>query len=99
MEDGIPYAIDFLNPAPDADIHSVGQANFDWIVNAVAEMAVAKALSDENPVKELRWASFLAGGSSAAASQSEGHEKESKSLVPFFANFAAFLCALCGQDL
>ena len=62
VEDGVPYAIDFLNPAPDADIHSVGQANFDWIVNAVAEMAVAKALSDENPASELRWASFLAGG-------------------------------------
>jgi hypothetical protein len=62
VEDGVPYAIDFLNPAPDADIHSVGRENFDWIVNAVAEMAVAKALSDENPAKELRWASFLAGG-------------------------------------
>src|SRR5580700_5569148 len=24
VEDGVPYAIDFLNPAPDADIHSVG---------------------------------------------------------------------------
>ena len=32
VEDGIPYAIDFMNPAPDADLHSVGQANFDWIV-------------------------------------------------------------------
>ena len=28
VEDGVPYAIDFLNPAPDADIHSVGQAEF-----------------------------------------------------------------------
>jgi len=25
-------------------------------------MAVKKALSDENPVQELSWASFLAGG-------------------------------------
>ena len=24
VEDGIPYAIDFMNPAPDADLHSVG---------------------------------------------------------------------------
>ena len=43
VEDGVPYAIDFMNPAPDADIHSVGQENFDWIVNAVAEMAVESA--------------------------------------------------------
>jgi len=31
------------------------------VVNAVAEMAVKKALSDENPARELRWAAFLAG--------------------------------------
>jgi hypothetical protein len=61
VEDGIPYAIDFMNPAPDAEVTSVGQANFEWVVNAVAEMAVKKALSDENPARELRWAAFLAG--------------------------------------
>src|SRR6266481_2598724 len=66
VEDGLPYAIDFLNPAPDADINSVGRENFEWIVDAVAEMTVKKALSDENQVKELRWASFLAGGEPAA---------------------------------
>jgi len=62
-EDGIPYAIDFMNPAPDADVHSVGQDNFDWIVNAVAELAVAKALSAENSAGDLRWSAFLKGGS------------------------------------
>jgi hypothetical protein len=61
VEGGVPYAIDFLNPAPDAEITSVGQENFDWIVNAVAEMAVKMAVSGEGPVKELRWAGFLAG--------------------------------------
>lgn len=59
VQDGIPYAIDFLNPAPDADYHSVGAENFAWIVNAVAEMAVNKALSNEQPFQEYRWASFL----------------------------------------
>ena len=29
-EDGIPYAIDFMNPAPDADVNSVGQENFSF---------------------------------------------------------------------
>jgi hypothetical protein len=65
VEGGVPYAIDFLNPAPDAEITSVGQENFDWIVNAVAEMAVKMALSGENVVKELRWAGFLAGAGKA----------------------------------
>ncbi len=61
VEGGIPYAIDFMNPAPDADIYSVGPDNFEWVVQAVAEMAVKKALSEENPTRELRWSSFLSG--------------------------------------
>jgi glutathione synthase/RimK-type ligase-like ATP-grasp enzyme len=61
VEGGVPYAIDFMNPAPDAEVTSVGQENFDWVVNAVAEMAVEKALSGENPARELRWAAFLEG--------------------------------------
>ena len=64
VEDGVPYAIDFMNPAPDAEITSVGRENFEWVVNAVAELAVTRALSEENPARELRWAAFLAGASS-----------------------------------
>jgi hypothetical protein len=57
-EDGIPYAIDFMNPAPDADLHSVGQESFDWIVSAVAKLAGKKAKA--GPVKqEFRWAQYL----------------------------------------
>jgi hypothetical protein len=60
VEEGIPYAIDFMNPAPDADLHSVGQANFDWIVDSVADLAVKKAL-EPRPDVELRWNKFLSG--------------------------------------
>jgi hypothetical protein len=61
VEDGIPYAIDFMNPAPDAGLESVGRDNFRWVVDHVAEMAVERALAPpETP--ELRWASFLSGG-------------------------------------
>jgi len=68
VEDGIPYAIDFMNPAPDADVNSVGKANFEWIVNAVAEFAVKKALSGEQQTEELRWSTFLNGSKSEAKS-------------------------------
>jgi len=61
VEGGVPYAIDFLNPAPDAEITSVGQDNFNWIVNAVAEMAIKMAQSGASPVKALRWAGLLSG--------------------------------------
>ncbi|MBA3269993.1 MAG: hypothetical protein H0T71_05730 [Acidobacteria bacterium] len=60
VEDGIPYAIDFMNPAPDADLHSVGPSNFEWIVNRVAELAVRRAMEPRPPM-ELRWNKFLSG--------------------------------------
>ncbi len=57
VENGIPYAIDFMNPAPDADLHSVGPANFEWIVDAVARLAIQRAQKPIAP--ELRWAALL----------------------------------------
>jgi hypothetical protein len=58
VENGIPYAIDFMNPAPDAGLESVGQANFDWIVKEVADLAIAKARQAPQLLK-LRWQAFL----------------------------------------
>ena len=58
VEGGVPYAIDFLNPAPDADLPSVGPENFEWIVNAVAEYAVSEVRKPPQ-APELRWAAFL----------------------------------------
>jgi hypothetical protein len=59
VENGVPYAIDFMNPAPDADVRSVGQENFEWVVNAVAELACRKALEAGAPPRDLRWSGFL----------------------------------------
>jgi hypothetical protein len=61
LRGGVPYAIDFLNPAPDADEASVGRENFVWVVNAVAELAVRKAREDSPAAGEPRWAAFLNG--------------------------------------
>ena len=58
VEDGIPYAIDFMNPAPDADLHSVGPDNFKWIITEVANLAIEKArLYPQLP--DLKWSSFF----------------------------------------
>lgn len=43
VRDGIPYAIDFMNPAPDADYNSVGQENFEWVVRALGDFAATSA--------------------------------------------------------
>ena len=58
VEGGVPYAIDFMNPAPDADVHSVGEANFAWVVETVAELALAKAAAPVG-ASDYRWQAFL----------------------------------------
>ncbi|HZN56233.1 MAG TPA: hypothetical protein VFB67_13025 [Candidatus Polarisedimenticolaceae bacterium] len=43
VRDGVPIAIDFMNPAPDCDLFSVGQENFDWVLRAVSDMLIDRA--------------------------------------------------------
>jgi len=40
VKDGVPYAIDFMNPAPDMDVNSLGKKNFDWMVTHMADMTL-----------------------------------------------------------
>jgi glutathione synthase/RimK-type ligase-like ATP-grasp enzyme len=44
VRDGVPYAIDFMNPAPDCDSFSVGPDNFEWVLRNSAEMLIDRAL-------------------------------------------------------
>lgn len=59
LRDGIPYAIDFCNPAPDADVNSVGEENFEWIVEAAANMAIRRAKSHNKGLNNLTWGKFV----------------------------------------
>jgi hypothetical protein len=59
IRDGVPYAIDFCNPAPDADLISVGQENFDWVVETAAAYAIEKALAQENGKDNLTWGEYI----------------------------------------
>jgi glutathione synthase/RimK-type ligase-like ATP-grasp enzyme len=60
VENGVPFAIDFMNPVPDADVHSVGEANFEWIVEQVAKLAMARAKLGTRGAG-LRWPVLPAG--------------------------------------
>lgn len=40
VRDGVPLAIDFMNPAPDCDLPSVGPANFEWVLNHATEFLI-----------------------------------------------------------
>jgi hypothetical protein len=62
LRDGIPYAIDFCNPAPDADVNSVGEENFEWIVENAAEMAIERAKRQKIGKMNLTWGSVVQQG-------------------------------------
>lgn len=59
IRDGIPYAIDFCNPAPDADKISVGEENFEWIVETAANMAIRRAKEHKAGQNNLTWGNFI----------------------------------------
>jgi len=59
VRDGIPYAIDFCNPAPDADIASVGQENFDWVVETAANYAIERARAQKAGQDNLTWGTYI----------------------------------------
>jgi hypothetical protein len=59
LRDGVPYAIDFCNPAPDADIKSVGQENFDWVVETAACFAIEKAQAQVDGADNLTWGEYI----------------------------------------
>jgi hypothetical protein len=59
IRDGVPIAIDFCNPAPDADKNSIGEDNFEWIVEAAAEMAIKRAKEFKEGKNNLTWGKFV----------------------------------------
>lgn len=55
IRDGVPYAIDFMNPAPDMDIYSLTPHYFDWAVKHMADMAIRLAKQPRPQLREMRW--------------------------------------------
>jgi hypothetical protein len=59
VRDGVPYAIDFCNPAPDAEIKSVGQENFEWVVETMANYAIERATELKDGLDNLTWGEYV----------------------------------------
>ncbi|MCB0740689.1 MAG: hypothetical protein KDB92_06495, partial [Chitinophagaceae bacterium] len=59
VRDNVPYAIDFCNPAPDAEKASVGDENFEWVVETAANYAIEKALSSKDGADNLTWGEYI----------------------------------------
>ncbi|MFN8498115.1 MAG: hypothetical protein U0641_09685 [Anaerolineae bacterium] len=59
IHDGVPYAIDFTNSAPDFDISSLTERYFAWVVEAMADLVIERARGQgERPM--MRWDKVLA---------------------------------------
>ncbi|MGN6561171.1 MAG: ATP-grasp domain-containing protein [Thermomicrobiales bacterium] len=67
IRDGVPYAIDFMNPAPDMDIYSLTPHYFEWAVKHMADMAIRLAKHPRPQARDLRWDSFFIGRRQEAA--------------------------------
>ena len=66
VQDGVPYAIDFLNPAPDFERDRITPFYFDWCVDKMAALVIDRALSRQpltNPWP--RWEQMTGLGASA----------------------------------
>ena len=62
VRDGIPFAIDFGNPAPDAERTSVGEDNFEWVVETAANYAIERAMAQQDGKDNLTWGEFVKRG-------------------------------------
>jgi hypothetical protein len=62
LRDGVPYAIDFCNPAPDAEKASVGEDNFNWVVDTASNYAIERALAHKDGADNLTWGEYLRRG-------------------------------------
>jgi hypothetical protein len=60
IRDGVPYAIDFMNTAPDFDRSSLPEETFQWVVHAMADLAIEEARSRKGTEAPLpRWDRLL----------------------------------------
>jgi len=57
VKEGVLYAIDFLNPAPDFDSFSIKQEAFDWVLDKMTDLVLRYALGGSTPPwrNEHRW--------------------------------------------
>jgi hypothetical protein len=59
VKGGVPYAIDFMNPAPDMDIYSISEPYHRWCVEHMADLCIRLAKNPRPQVKDLRWSQLF----------------------------------------
>ena len=58
-KDGVPYAIDFTNPAPDMDIHSILPRYFPVVVDEMAKLVIRAVRENWKHETTYAWQRYL----------------------------------------
>jgi hypothetical protein len=82
VRDGVPYAIDFMNPAPDMDVNSLTPHYFEWVVARMADMAIRLAHERRPQLAELHWSSLFGAAESAPGQERAGAAKTAVKTAP-----------------
>lgn len=59
VRDDVPFAIDYLNPAPDAELASVQEENFEWVLDHSAKFLIEQAQLERLTPPEYTWSKFI----------------------------------------
>lgn len=59
IQNGVPYVIDFWNPAPETNEKVIGTENFEWVVETAATYAIQRAQQQTPGTDNLTWGNFL----------------------------------------
>jgi hypothetical protein len=81
IKDGIPYAIDFMNPAPDAELQSVGEFYHNWVTEAVTKL-IFKRLGESRPQPQYRWDGLLNPPMVKTEAVASSAEQKKRTLTP-----------------
>jgi hypothetical protein len=62
VQDGVPYAIDFLNPAPDFERDRITQHYFEMVLDKMSRLVIDRALSGAQTNPWPRWEQMVGMG-------------------------------------
>jgi hypothetical protein len=89
VKDGVPYAIDFLNPAPDFERDRITDYYFEMVLDKMSRLVIERALNGAPSNPWPRWEEMLGIGASGgfvgaprAAAQSASATAHVKTVVP-----------------
>ena len=81
IKDGVPYAIDFMNPAPDAELQSVGEFYHNWVSEAVTNL-IFKRIGEDTQAPRYRWDALLSPELTRTEASASAAEQAGRTVVP-----------------